>query len=57
MSTVKTLQVKFNDDYIINSGTTVSVQYEMTMPDQEGISGATTAVQYTSVANNEAKKL
>lgn len=57
MSTVKTLQVKFNDDYIINSGTTVSVQYEMTMPDQEGISGATTAVQYTSVANNEQKTL
>lgn len=47
LSQAKNLMVRFNSDYTVSSGNTITVVYDMTMPDDAGMVGATTAVKYT----------
>ena len=53
----KTIQVLFNSDYIINSGNTVYIYYQMEMPEAEGIVGEVTAVRYTEYGANNITEL
>ena len=46
LSTVKTLRVKFND-FELEKGQRLIINYIMLMPNAEGISGAATAVRYS----------
>lgn len=53
LSQAKNIKVVFNENYTLTSGNNLSIQYEMTMPDQAGMVGATTAVQYTKADEEE----
>ena len=57
LSTVKTLRVKFNGDYLLEDGEQVRIIYQMKMPNAEGISGAITAVRYTKENETELQTL
>ena len=63
LSTVKTIRVKFNPNYVVSDNIIVRIIYQMKMPDSVEssdtmkISGATTAVRYTEQNEIETQEL
>ena len=63
LSTVKTIRVKFNPNYVVSDNIIVRIIYQMKMPDSMEssdtmkISGATTAVRYTEQNEIETQEL
>ena len=57
LTTVKTIRIKFNNEYQLTDGQRIYVTYQMKMPNAEGISGATTAVRYIKENETETETL
>lgn len=49
----KTIQILFDDSYVLSGNAQINIYYEMEMPDVEGISGQISAVKYQSSDNKE----
>lgn len=57
LSQAKNLMVVFNDDVTLTSGNKYTLQYKMTMPDEKGMIGATTAVKYNKISDGQESTL
>lgn len=57
LSDVKTLRVIFNSEFELLDRDIVKIEYEMLMPNAEGISGATTAVRYMKQNDTELSEM
>lgn len=49
----KTIQVLFDESYVLSGNAQINIYYEMEMPDAEGISGQISAVKYENSDNRE----
>lgn len=57
LTQAKTLQLKLNDNYKLPAGSSIILEYEMTMPDSNGMVGETTAVSYQKLGETEKTEL
>lgn len=49
----KTIQILFDESYVLSGNAQINIYYEMEMPDAEGISGQISAAKYQSSDNKE----
>lgn len=57
ITNAKTIQVKLNDNYELPAGSSIILEYEMTMPSASGMVGETTAVNYQRAGEETASTL
>lgn len=57
LSQAKNIMVVFEDDVTLTSGNKYTLQYKMTMPDEKGMVGATTAVKYNKTSDGQESTL
>lgn len=57
LSQAKNLMVVFKDDVTLTSGSKYTLQYKMTMPEEKGMIGATTAVKYNKTSDGKESTL
>lgn len=53
LTNAKTIRVKMNSDYVLDVGSSLVLDYEMTMPDAEGMVGAIAVSRYTEVETGD----
>lgn len=57
LTEAKTLQLKLNDNYRLPAKSSIILEYEMTMPDANGMVGEITAVSYKKLGDTEPTQL
>lgn len=57
LTEAKTLQLKLNDNYKLPAKSSIILEYEMTMPDANGMVGEITAVSYKKLGDTELTQL
>ena len=57
LTEAKTLQLKLNDNYKLPARSSIILEYEMTMPDANGMVGEITAVSYKKLGDTEPTQL
>lgn len=57
LTEAKTLQLKLNDNYKLPAKSSIILEYEMTMPDANGMVGEITAVSYKKLGDTEPTQL